>query len=113
NPPFPVQGYGAGCGPALTFFAPGGKVLLLIWYHDGLIHRDNDLPAKIQYTSYNENVVCECWYQYGQKHRDPKNGPTYIEYDLDGITINKEIWYQYGKKHRNGDYPAVIKYKVN
>ena len=64
----------------------------IAWYKDGLLHRDNDLPAKI-YRHYKE------WYKNGKKHRDNKPA---IEYKKD------KRWYRNGELHRDNDLPAVI-----
>ena len=65
------------------------------WYKDGKIHRDGDLPAKI-YTNGDQH-----WYKDGKLHRDG---------DLPAIISSNgdQYWYKDGKKHRDGDLPAII-----
>jgi hypothetical protein len=64
------------------------------WYKDGVLHRDNDLPA-IEYSSGTKK-----WYKDGVLHRD--NDLPAIEYS-DGT---KE-WYKDGVLHRDNDLPAI------
>lgn len=66
----------------------------LLWYQNGKLHRDNDEPAVIQ------SVGSQVWYQNGKKHRDN---------DLPSvININCSVWYQNGEKHRDNDLPAIV-----
>ena len=67
-----------------------------MWYKNGLLHRDNDLPAII----YDSGT--QIWCQNGKKHRF-NDLPTEIWLDC------TEIWYQKGKLHRENDLPALIK----
>jgi hypothetical protein len=64
------------------------------WYKDGLMHRDNDLPAMMTATA---NI----WYKNGEIHRDDDKPA--IEYTDGGM-----MWYKEGLQHRDGDMPAVI-----
>jgi hypothetical protein len=66
-----------------------------VWYKQGKIHRDNDLPAISRNESYQE------WYKDGELHRDG---------DLPAIigSDNHQEWYVNGEVHRDGDLPAVI-----
>lgn len=85
---------------------------------DGLLHRDNDLPAVIVYNA-NGNVVMHRYYNHGQRHRinNPAiidyyqnkqvrseqwlvhdnchrvNAPAYMDYDMDGNVKNKAYWW--------------------
>lgn len=65
-----------------------------VWHKNGLLHRDNDLPAVI------ENEGRE-WYQNDLLHRDN---------DLPAIekTNGDKEWYQNGLFHRDNDLPAII-----
>ena len=65
----------------------------MIWYKNGMIHRDNDLPAKIVKGD-------ELWYKNGLLHR---------ENDLPAVNrLNGcQKWYKNGKLHRESG-PAVI-----
>ena len=64
------------------------------WYKDGVLHRDNDLPAieLADGTRY--------WYKDGKLHR--AGDKPAIEW-ADGT----RAWYKEGKRHRAGDKPAV------
>lgn len=65
------------------------------WYKDGLLHRENDLPAVIHADGTRE------WYKDGQRHRD---------HDLPAIihSNGKQMWYLNGLKHRDNDGPSVV-----
>jgi hypothetical protein len=52
-----------------------------LWYKRSIIHRDNDLPAKIC-----EHNNLRAWFKNGSLHRD--NGPAIIDNDC-------ELWYEY------------------
>lgn len=66
------------------------------WYICGMKHRDNDLPAGIEYNSQGK-VVGQFWYTNGKRYR--KNGlPTAICYSDDGSTITAKHWFD-----ENGD----------
>lgn len=67
---------------------------LQIWYQNGKLHRDNDLPAVI--TSGNQ-----FWFQNGIKHRD-NNLPAEIYKD------GYQSWFRNGVLHRDDDLPAVV-----
>jgi hypothetical protein len=85
------------------FYREGDKPTFIVqytstqWWHnkDGEVHRDGDLPAKIE-------GECKEWYQNGLHHRDndlpalidPRNG--------------RQVWYKNGVRHREGGKPAVI-----
>lgn len=64
------------------------------WYKNGVLHRDNDLPAVI----YKENI--REWYINGQRHREKK--PAVIAFGL-------KVWIQNDVFHRL-DGPAVEAY---
>lgn len=67
-----------------------------IWYYnkDGLTHRENDLPAVINYYS------GLFWYKYGLTHRDGDKPAI--------ITESKQAWLINGHYHREGDNPAIV-----
>jgi hypothetical protein len=62
---------------------------------EGLLHRDNDLPAIIKPDGTHE------WFSHGMRHRN--DGQPAIMCG-DGT----QIWYVYDNLHRSGDLPAVI-----
>ena len=65
-----------------------------LWYKNGKLHRDNDLPAEIYPNG------SQCWYKNGKRHRDN---------DLPAIiSSGTQEWFKKGKRHRNNDLPAVI-----
>lgn len=88
------------------------------WYKDGLLHRENDLPA----------IECPCghkeWYIQGKLHRED-DMPAKIDYGVTHywyreesnhykfpVASDKSIclqsWFKEGKLHRDQDLPAVI-----
>ena len=65
-----------------------------MWYKNGRVHRDNDLPAEI----YNNGT--QYWFQNGLCHR---------ENDLPAAISNgTQLWYKNGLRHRDNDLPAII-----
>ncbi len=67
------------------------------WHQHGKLHRDNDLPARIDNDGY------QVWYQHGQVHRDnDKPAVVWI-----GHT---QAWFQHGKRHRDNGCPAQIEH---
>lgn len=76
----------------------------IIWYKNGKIHRDNDLPAVIYEYSTE-------WYQFGELHRCGR--PAVINRYMYGPRICGDMYYIYGVLHRSGDLPAVIDIKDN
>lgn len=92
----------------------------MIWYKDGKIHRDDDLPARIT-----TNGDLEWWYE-GKSHRTDdraayicSNGHSewwfndQLHRELDKPAIITETgekqWWKYGKQHREDGKPAIIK----
>ncbi len=65
------------------------------WCKDGVLHRDGDLPAIVYPDS------SRLWYRRGELHRDG---------DLPAIFYRNgyKSWYKKGKLHRDGDLPAII-----
>jgi hypothetical protein len=68
-----------------------------IWYKNGQIHRDGDLPA-IEYANGDRE-----WYKNGQRYRDDENLPAFI-----GAGDFEMEWFKNGLRHRDGDLPAWI-----
>ena len=66
-----------------------------MWYKNGRVHRDNDLPAEI----YNNGT--QYWFQNGLCHR---------ENDLPAIIYlnGTQKWYKNGLRHRDNYLPAII-----
>lgn len=66
-----------------------------VWHKHGKIHREGDLPAVI----YADNVQ-QVWYKNDKIHRDG---------DLPAVIyFNRQIWYKKDKIHRDGDLPAIV-----
>jgi len=71
----------------------GGTIVR--WYRHGYIHRDGDLPAEV----YSENRI-QIWRQFDQTHRE-HDKPAWISGE-------NKFWFWRGKQHREGDRPAVV-----
>jgi antitoxin component YwqK of YwqJK toxin-antitoxin module len=80
---------------------------ICIWKKNDIIHRDNNLPAYIEYYD-SGKVREEMWYQKGKLDRSFQL-PALVEYYENG-KIKKEEWYQNGNFYRNNDLPASIAY---
>jgi antitoxin component YwqK of YwqJK toxin-antitoxin module len=94
-------------GPADIYYI-NNKTHLSVWYKNGKLHRDGDLPAYIKYFT-TGNVYIKQWFQNDKSHRD-EDKPAIISYDKEGNIMSEE-WYQNDKLHRpieNG--PAWIGY---
>ena len=65
------------------------------WFKDGMLHRDDDLPAVIDAYGY------QAWYKHGKRHRDG---------DLPAVLCadGSMQWWKEGTIHRDGDLPACI-----
>jgi hypothetical protein len=83
-----------------------------MWFVNGLLHRDDDLPA-IQYTSDSyvwknnkENNISGQWWTNGKRHRLN---------DLPAIVFGDEHqeWWIDGQRHRADNKPAIIKNRTN
>jgi len=66
-----------------------------LWYKNGKLHRDNDLPAAIWKDGR------QAWYKDGKQHRD-NDLPAMINFN------GTKVWYKNGKPHRDNDLPALI-----
>lgn len=109
-----------------------------MWYKDGKMHRDGDLPAYIIYNEKGTFPRDLIWYQHGKIHREEdlpsiewyndikgyvyyrswcKNDvyyrendlPTVEKYNEQGIVTSQEWHSEDGKFHREGG-PALIQY---
>lgn len=78
-----------------TKYDDNGNVQAYIWYSNGKIHRDDDLPAIIFANGLHQ------WYKNGKLHRDGDK-PAHV-YLCGHIAYFKE-----GKLHRNADFPAFL-----
>lgn len=80
-----------------------------IWYKEKIVHRDNDLPAVVQYNLY-EEILVEKWIQNNKLHRD-EDKPALIKYNFYPHSPECEMYYKNDKLHRNFDLPAAIYYE--
>ena len=109
---------------------PKRQIMTEEWHCDGLLHRNDDMPAVISYKfeqcgCTNESNVSDelkyspkrfgaykrLWYKNGKQHRD--NGlPAEIAYTFEPVSkkwvIVGKTWYQNGNIHRDDDLPAYI-----
>lgn len=65
------------------------------WLRNGVLHRDDDLPAVVSANGYYRE-----WRIDGKLHRDGDQPAM--------IGGEKREWYQHGKLHRDDDQPALI-----
>ncbi len=88
-------------GPAVTVFyhhVTPQFLALEEYYIDGVLHRDNDLPARVRSNEYS---VCKEWFQHGKIHRVNNPASLHLEAGKDGkITVFREEWLQNGILHR-------------
>ena len=77
------------------------------WSKDGKLHRENELPAKIEYWN-DGTIKREQWYINGEKFRN-NNLPVEISYFQNGIK-RSEDWFNCNQLHSNNDLPASIAY---
>lgn len=79
-----------------------------MWYRRGMRHRThNDLPAVIlpdgsQLWFREDKSYCQHWCKNGKRHRDDDR-PAVVWENM------AHEWYQNGERHRDGDRPAVIR----
>jgi len=67
------------------------------WYKDGLLHREGDKPALIDFEF---GMNLNSYYINGKLHRDGDNPA------VESQSFNK--WFRHGLLHRDGDLPAVV-----
>ena len=94
-----------------------------VWYKNGKLHRDGDLPA---YVNLKQPETFMTWYKNGKIHRDGdlpalidgdrkvwyKNGVKHRDGDLPADTEGKsQKWYKDGIRHREGNLPAIIEHE--
>lgn len=92
-----------------AFIVTNGGEAIERWYKNGKLHRNNDLPAEIEYDLMDSwweepSIITVKWYWHGKLHR-LKDGPAFICYDPKDAV---EQWYQNGVLHRTGG-PAEIR----
>jgi len=92
-------------GPAYTTRTDNGDVVEERYYWHGRLHRE-DGPAKLAYDV-EDRPWREMHYRHGFLHRDPKQGPAWVERDGDGATT--ESYYFNGEPYRDpADGPWAI-----
>lgn len=83
--------------PAITRYTYGHTIYEQRWYDNGILHRNNDLPA-ISKTN-----LWKKWYKNGMVHRE--NDKPAIIYDS-----GRQEWWYNDKEHRENDKPAIMTY---
>lgn len=95
--------------PSILTFSEDGLLVRVVWEKDHELHRDNDLPALINYD--NSIVRQVCYYENGYLNRD--NGfPTTLVYSEKGFLLSVS-WEKEHILHRENDLPARVKYYEN
>lgn len=91
----------------------------MTWWKDGVLHRDNDMPAYVSVSSYMYRPCrTEEWYQDGVRHRD--KDAAVIRYRIEWTgweSIIDAEFYKYGKRiivsqsdMKNSEEPTVGTY---
>jgi uncharacterized protein len=90
-------------GPAVTYRSAeeGGAVTEEWYYWDGRVHR-LDGPAKILNHHIGPKLRHEVYYRHGRIHRDPHEGPAWIEYDEDG-NVHSQGYFANGYPRKKPD----------
>ena len=92
-------------GPAYIARTRDGEIAEERYYWLGRLHRP-DGPAKLAYDV-EDRACCEIYYRHGLLHRDPKQGPAWIE--REGEVAITESYYFNGVPYRNpADGPRHI-----
>lgn len=94
--------------PAVTTYYDDGTLLSELYYKDGELHRENDLPSIIYYS--NGKPTREYWHKHGQLHRD-NDMPANILYDT-YPALRQLTYYINGRLHST-THPAIINYAPN
>lgn len=95
--------------PSVIYYDPknGNFVSIEKWYKNGKLHREGDLPSYIVYFQGSTTIQREIWHKDDMRHRDPKNGPAKIDYDMEGNII-KMVYYVDGTKYHNSKFNKLI-----
>ena len=87
-------------GPAEVSYDDEGNVNYIRYMWRGHFHRE-DGPAYIS-SYHGKQPLKEIWYRYGHRHRDPADGPAYIQYDENGEgKIAVVRYYSHGYEFRD------------
>lgn len=92
----------------------GKKRYFREWFKDGQLHRDNDLPARIESgCSGKSSSYSMSWYKNNIQTRD-NDLPTVI---ITGVNNEghhySEFWHKDNNIHRDNGLPAIIQYLNN
>lgn len=75
------------------------------WYRDGILHRDNDLPAVVRDSVDLFDLSAEFQYEWwfeGKRHRQNSSLPAAIGF------FGSQVYYQHGKIHNDTGRPAIV-----
>jgi len=90
-------------GPAyICRSAENGRLVYERYYWHGRLHREGG-PAKIEYDLTGKIALEEMYYLHGFPHRDPMQGPAYIERNDHGVA-RVETYLVNGAKYRNPNH---------
>lgn len=95
--------------PAVEIRDNDNKVKTQEWFSNGVITRENDKPARIEY--YDVFPLFYYWMKDGKVHRDGDQ-PAFVGFFNidDNLYISEEKWYKNGKYFRENDLPNYIEY---
>ncbi len=86
-----------GDGPAIVETNPNtGLPVKECYYSDGELNRANG-PARLLYDR-NGNLDHVSYWQYGQRHRDPKEGPAEIDWEGPSRTVARQTYWVNGMR---------------
>jgi antitoxin component YwqK of YwqJK toxin-antitoxin module len=94
--------------PAFIYYKDG-QIITQEWHKKGVIHRDGDLPAIIEYNN-SGKVIEKYYYKKGEFHRDG-DLPAYIKYDNNGKVTCQE-YYRNGKLIEYAELNRVYFFKI-
>ncbi len=78
----------------ICYHSDSGEIEQREWRLNYEWHRENDLPAVIEYYE-NGEIKSEQWYLNGKRHRE-NNKPAAIGYNENGVIVFEE-WYLNGE----------------
>lgn len=87
-----------------------GSVKAELFYMNGDLHREGDLPAIIKYRP-DGTVKKEEFFKKDRRHRDGDQ-PAVIQYRTDG-SLESEQFYHHGTMRRKGDESAFVQHRVS
>lgn len=106
--------------PCYISYYESGNIKCEMWFREGMLFRENNLPSCIVYFDNLEKSISQkFWYissdtdffclESNHKLHNEGDNPAHVEYYESG-NIKLEIWYKNDEIKRVGDLPAIISY---